>query len=254
MSTPVESWLTVRATMLESMESVQHAKRVAEEDGAPYAQVSDLVAQSVALRRAYAEALPQIAIGRDPLDGALVTVAFDAEGLDGPYWDAQNPARPAETMAPSFVVLTGAMAVLSDRVEFTEHLCLPGPPMPFVVPELLARAGVTAVLATLGVGSHTGYAVSYYSALPPEGPPLPNEWGRREYWLRESGRPMTMGTSYDNLPEPDFDLGPWIEQAKLCWVAPGDGEFRLRWERDGCPFVDLPGERRFQRIQAGEVF
>lgn len=254
MSTPLDSWTTVRADLLRAMGAAEEGRGNAEGAGASYAVTSRFVDELVELRRAYADALPQIPIGSNPFDNSLVTVALDTQGLDGPYWDAQNPARPAESMPASFVGLTGAMGLAPGSVEFTEHLCLPGPQVPFVVPELLGRPGVTAVLTTVTVGSHTGYAVSYFSPRSPEGPPLPNEWGRREYWIRKSGEPVTMGTSFDNLPEPDFDLGPWIDRGKVGWVAPGDDTYLLNWEREDCPYLDLPGARRFQRVQAGEVF
>jgi hypothetical protein len=248
----VIDWLTRRAALL--AENVTAARRRAESDGSPSAGIQSLVDRNLELRRAYVELLPEVPLGRDPFTGKVVTAVLDTAGLDGPYWDAENPARPAETMPASFVVLSGGLRLSPDHVEHTAYLCLPGPAVPFVVPEVLGRDGVQAVLATIGIGAHTGYAVSYYTPRPAEPPPLPNEWGRREYWLRDHGEPVHMATSFDELPPPDFDLAPWIGAGKLAWVRPGDKTLEPVHEVDGCPYIELEGTHRHQRVQAGQVF
>jgi hypothetical protein len=250
----VSDWLARRSTSLVALGEAAAARQRAESGGASSEEIASLVDAEVELRSEYVAVLPQAPLARDPFSGVVVTAAIDTAGLDGPFWDAQNPARPVETMAASFVVLSGALSVSPDHVEDTAYLCLPGPAVPFVVPDLLGRDGVEAVLATVPVGAHTGYALSYFSPRPEEQPPLPNEWGRREYWLRSNGEPVHMATSYDEDPAPDFDLGPWIESAKLAWVAPGDGTLQPRHEVEGCPYLDLEGTRRHQRVQFGQVF
>jgi hypothetical protein len=247
-------WVTRRAATLRAIGDVVSARRRAEARGASTEELTSLIASITDLRRSYVADLPEVAIGRDPFDGPVVTAEMDNAGLDGPFWDAGNPARPATTMPPSFVVLSGAMRLSLDDLEHTDQLCLPGPAVPFVVPEVLRRDGVLAVLAELDVGAHTGYAISYFSPRPSEPPPLPNEWGRREYWLRDRGEPLQMGTSYDLAPSPDFDLMPWIAAGKLLWIHPGDETRTLQRTPEHCPFLGLSGERRHQRVQLGKVW
>lgn len=250
---PEDGWRERRTAVLEAIEDVVVARRGAEEAGATSEEIGRLRRRVLDLRQQYVEDLPQRPIARDPFGGSIVTAAVDTAGLDGPFWDAQDPARRAEVMPPSFVVLTGAMRLSRLHLEHTPHLCLPGPQAPFVVPALLGRDGVKAVLATVPVGPHIGYAVSYFTPRDSEPPPLPNEWGRREHWLRERGRPLTMSGSFDVDPSPDVDLRPWIDRAKLAWVAPGDAAMRLRWALPGCPYLTWRGPYRHQRVQAGEI-
>ncbi len=256
MSVPGVGWLSRRAEFLAAIAAVTDERRRAEDGGASFDDLRPVLDRIFELRHRYVDELPATPIARHPFNGSVVTAAIDTAGLDGPFWDAENPARPAETMPAAFVVYSGAMRLAQDQIEHTPYLCLPGPPVPFVVPDLLGREGVQAVLVTVAVGPHTGYAVSYFSTRPSEPPPLPNEWGRREYWLRDDGQPVHMATSYDEWPAPDFELRPWIDNGKLAWVAPGDITLRLERRPDGCPYVGLASDsdHRFQRVQLGRIF
>jgi hypothetical protein len=247
-------WRVHRAELLAAMATVLDERRNAEDAGAGFNELCPVLDRLLELRNRYVDELPATPIARHPFDGSVVTAAIDTAGLDGPFWDAENPARPAEAMPAAFVVYSGAMQLVPSCVEDTPYLCLPGPTVPFVVPDLLGREGVQAVLVTAPVGAHTGYVVSYFSLNKSEPPPLPNEWGRREYWLRAEGRPVHMATSYDGWPAPDFELGPWIDEGKLAWVAPGDATLGLERRSDGCPYLELPGDHRFQRVQLGQIF
>jgi hypothetical protein len=254
MSPPGGAWLVHRAELLAEMASVVDERRRAEDAGAGFDELRPILDRLLGLRKYYVDDLPATPVARHPSDGSVVTAAIDSAGLDGPFWDAQNPARPAEIMPPGFVVYSGSMRLVPDGLEHTPYLCLPGPPAPFVVPDLLEREGVQAVLVTVAVGAHTGYIVSYFSSGRSEPPPLPNEWGRREYWLRTEGRPVHMATSSDGWPAPDFELTPWIDGGKLAWVAPGDTTLSLERRSRGCPYLELRGDHRFQRVQLGQIF
>jgi len=63
-----------------------------------------------------------------------------------------------------------------------------------------------------------------------------------------------MLTSYDGWPAADFDLGPWITAGRLAWVAPGDPTVHLERTASTCPYLGLPGDHRFQRLQMGRAF
>jgi len=251
--TDIRDWPGRRAEVLADMAEVTAARRSAESAGASMGVIQGFRDQMEDLRRRYINGLPQVPIARDPLEGGIVTAAIDTAGLDGPFWDAENPYRPAEPMPASFVVLSGAMRLSAQQLEYFQHLCRPGPPVPFVVPDLLKRDGVKAVVATVPVGPHTGYAISYFSPRD-EPPPIPNEWGRGEFWLRHRGHPTTMDAAYDNDPAPDFDILPWIRSEKLAWVAPKDPFMKLRWVPDRCPYLVPQGNYEHQRAQVGKVW
>jgi len=246
-------WAKERQPLLDEWAAIIAARSAARARGAGVEEVGAITDQIGDVRRRYTDALPRLPVARDPFTDDIVTVALDNAGLDGPYWNAENPARPAETMPSTFVVLSGAMRLARDHTDELPHLCVPGPPVPFVVPALLGRDGVMAVVSTVPVGAHTGYAITYFSDAGPQPPPLPNEWGRREYWLRDAdGRPTTMASSYDTDPAPDFDLLHWLREGKVMWIAPGDPRLRLRTTEERCPYVfAVGGDQRHQRIGAG---
>ena len=232
--TPLSEWLAVRERLLGEITSARDAEFDA--------------------RQRYIDALPTVPIARDPFTGDVVVIPFELGGLDGPFWDANNPMRPAPPMPPSYIVTTGSMRIAHGNIEQFGHLALPGPAVPFVVPDLLARDSVKAVLVTIPVGPHLGQAVSYFTERPPAAEPLPDEWGRREHWLRDAtGRPITMASAGDSAPPPDFNLRPWIDAGKLGWVAPGDNALRLRWSAAQCLYLTIRGNHEPQRAQAGEV-
>jgi hypothetical protein len=246
-----------RTQLVKAMNDVSAARRAAEAAGATTEEIQRLVTETDRLRQEYIQGLPRVAIAADPFLGSIVTASIDTDGLDGPFWDAMNPARPAETMPPSFVVFTGAMLLSRPDLETTTYLCLPGPARPFVLPALLNRDGVVSVLASIPIGRHTGYAVSYFSRVPLEltdQARLPGEWGRREYWRRDLGRPVRLAAALEDDPAPDFNLAPWIDRGTLAWVAPGDATMTLRRDRTGCPYITLSGDRRPQRVQLGQVW
>ncbi len=90
--------------------------------------------------------------------------------------------------------------------------------MPFVAPGLLGLDGVVAVISSFGLGPHVAYAIAYYTSELPNDAPRPNEWGAASYRLLQGG------WGADDVFETDYDyeLGPWIDGAKLQWIAPGD--------------------------------
>lgn len=247
-------WPQRRADLLAQLDEATARRRRAEREGASSAEVDPLQSEESALRREYAQALPQVTIARDPIGGELVAVHLDPAGIDAPYWDTMSPARPFETLPPTYVVHSGAMTLDESVIDDSQLLRVPGPAVPYVVPELLGRGGVRATLARVGVGPHTGYVVTYFSPRGYEPEPLTNEWGTNRYWLRRDGVPVSAGEAYEGWPAPDFDLAPWIERGALSWVAPDDAGWTLRDEVAGCPFVDLPGRREHQHVQNGKVW
>ena len=52
----------------------------------------------------------------------------------------------------------------------------------------------------------------------------------------------------------EYDLRPWLESGRLRWIAPGDDSLELRTGADGCPYLDLPGERRRRYLQDGKTW
>ena len=201
-------------------------------------------------RAAYVAILPYRTVSRSPIDGELTTIKFDDVDLDGLWWDAYEPARGD---LPDGVISFGGAMRLSDDVAVAPFLASPGPGVPFVHPGLLGRDGVVGVVSSVSVGRHIGYPIVYYATSVPSGAPLLDWWGARSYSYRTAGRSQA-GENPSHEGDWDYDLAPWIRIQKLMWIAPGDEEWQLSREVEGCPYIDLPGEKRIARVQAGDVW
>jgi len=201
----------------------------------------------------YRDRVPVLPLSRSPIDGSPVFHSLDPFDIDGLWWDYDNPRRPIEEVPDSWFAMTGAMR-LGTAVPFTEFLVIPGPEMPFLVPRMLERDGVVAVVSRVAVGPHVGYPITYFAP-----PPVPrdlkriNDWGANAYTVLDPVRGRGWDSAIDWSPEWDFDLAPWIEGRKVAWIAPGDAALELRWEVDGCPYLGLRGSEEPARIQFGRV-
>jgi len=199
-------------------------------------------------REAYMTLLPHVELSRSPVTGEVFAPAIDVVDLDGPWWDARDPARPDEVAPADVVSFTGAMRLDVDRLASAPFLAVPGPEVPFVHPTLLGHDGVSAVVSQVDVGPHRGYPIVYYcdsGAVPAR----LNEWGANRY--RYHG---AEGEDFPYEGDWDFELGAWLDNGKLLWIRPGDRGLTLHEGTDGCPFVDLPGRRAIARVQDGEVW
>lgn len=232
-----------RAALLAEYAGLAGAQRESADDGRAARQ---------ALRDEYLAGLPRVRLARDPFTGTVVSHSVDTVGLDGLWWRYEDVVRPVEDLPRTFFAITGAVT-LADTVEDVPFLVKPGPEVPYVIPRMLLHRDVRAVVSTVLVGAHTGYAVTYFADPAPPMLARCNAWGANEFWYTDD-----RGTGWDASDEEDddadFELGPWVESGRLQWVAPGDTEVRLRKGLEGCPYVGLPGRRSFVRVQDGAAW
>lgn len=200
----------------------------------------------------YAAELPRVRLSRCPFTAEVLQHSVDTFGLDGPWWEYEVPTRPDEVTPDSFYALTGAMR-LASRVEHTDVIVRPGPGVPFVVPWMLEHPMIKAVVSTVPVGGHTGYVVAYFADDPAPLLRRFNTWGRSSYSFR-AGSQKAWSVAPEGEEFVDYDLGRWIDEGKLSWIAPGDTTLSLRDGTDGCPYLDLTGSRNFASIRYGQVF
>ena len=205
------------------------------------------------VRDAYMASLESAPVSRCPFTAAVLELAIDRADLDGLWWEYDRPARPPERPIATFLELTGAMR-MGEPAEHAPFLAMPGPEAPYVVPDALEHEAVKAVVSTVALGPHKGYAIAYFAERPQRGLPKLAAWGRRPaYWRTQDDDEVTdeLGATEREL---DFDLGPWIERGKLLWIAPGDDDLELHDTPDGCPYLSLPGRRSFTYVQNGRVW
>lgn len=205
------------------------------------------------LRHEYLELLPEIRLSRCPHSGAELVVLMDTYDLDGLWWRYHGPLRITGERPPTLIALTGAVA-LGGTPPRAPFLVKPGPGAPYVIPRLLRFPGVIAVLSQVAVGSHTGYAISYFAASPDGELARANEWGSNGFTRVGADGRLEWGAVPEDPSELDFDLGPWLEQGKLRWIAPGDRDLRLQIGQAGCPYLGLAGRRDYVRIEDGRVW
>jgi hypothetical protein len=239
-------------------------KRIREADEA-LGQVGLGVAENVRRRELlqsllgeYADRLPRAVLSIDPFTDRVYKRSFDPFGLDGPAWDARTmvPFDDPDP-GPNFQVLLGAYDLRGRAPAEVNEEVWPGPPIPFVVPALLALPGMVAVIGRLTMeNGDIGYPIAYFSDQTVSKRDLHQEWGRLDYWFKDPGAvdASWLASNY----EWDFELAPWIERGKVLWIEPNvddpSGALTLKRAGDGaCPYVGLAGERSQQLVSGGEL-
>lgn len=204
----------------------------------------DLKSQLAALLHEYSRRVPRPVVSFDPIGGQPFRLGIDTFGLDGFWWEIDGPRRPSdEPLPPTWYAFNGAMR-LAQPYEENGFAVKVGPVAPFVVPRILRRPGVVAVVSEVTVGRHTGWLTVYFAPWP--GPPpgkRVNEWARNSYRVRTDDGPFGWDSALDYPIEWDFDLVPWIEMGKVLWTRPGDPAAGAL-SGDGCPYLGLhrPGD------------
>jgi hypothetical protein len=204
------------------------------------------------INQQYRELLPEVIVARCPHTDTLVRWPIETMGLNAWYWSYLTTiSRTPDELPPTWLAMAGAMRLV-EPFEHPPFAVVPGPDVPFVVPRILKKRGIRAVLAEVPVGAHTGWAISYF------GPELKhtklvNLWGTNTYPVYEDG--VWQGWDWDppTVSKFDFDLASWLRSGKLLWIEPGDESGTLREGPADCPFVDLPGERKITVVRNGKI-
>ena len=206
----------------------------------------------VDLRAEYRAGLPFVPLSRCPYSAQVVYHSLDPSGIEGLWWDYRAAIRPVENLPVTFHAITGAVR-LDGPVADAPFLCIPGPGAPFVLPAVLSSDHITAVLSSIPIGDHTGYAILYFSDVDRSAVPRPDSWGTNRWELLDRAGTLRWGEWRYDEKEMDYDLAPWIAEGRLRWIRPGDRLLVLREGTDGCPYLDLKGTHRIQRVQNGRV-
>jgi hypothetical protein len=128
-----------------------------------------------------------------------------------------------------------------------------GPEAPYLVPRLLEREEIKAVVSSISVARHQAYPVFYFADPIPKMDRV-NNWGANHY-THLDGRGLLWPIAAEPAPhELDFELERWIRAGKLLWIAPGDRNLALRGDVSLCPYLGLPGRRSRLCVQEGKVW
>lgn len=176
----------------------------------------------------YRDRVPEVAISRCPFTGDIVWYPIDVDGLDGLWWRADDPVRPATEFPSTVVAVTGGVVLAAeDTPDLLDPAFRrePGPESPTVLPEVLRHDGVIAVVSTVPIGPHLGFATVYYAepAVHASLPPI-TEWG----CTSDTNDPFVL----------DRELRPWIEAGRLGWIAPFDPDLHLHTGLEECPYLE----------------
>ncbi len=201
----------------------------------------------------YVAGTPIVDLARCPFTLEVVHHSFDPFGLDGLWWNFDATARPTEALPSTYFALTGAVH-LAEPVEVAPFLCKPGPEVPFVIPRILERQEIKAVVSCHKVGDHTSYPIFYFARPIPFNLERVNTWGTADYRFVNQVGDHGWNTSSWDRSDFDFDLRPWIEMGKLLWIAEGDGKVELHTDAAACPYLGLPGRRVPLNVEGGEVW
>jgi hypothetical protein len=243
---------TERAALLERFFAAYRAADAAElarpeRDASPYR------AEMAELARAYVDAVPILPVSRSPLSGELFETSLDTFGIDGLWWAYDHEYRPYVPRPADLYGFSGALKVDGPLPDFSLK-AMPGPDVPFVLPALMAHPGMVAVLSAVRIGTHVGFPITYWALPQPDGVERVDDWGARSFTYQRADGSMASGHAVQADGDKDFDLGPWLASGRLRWISPGDESLTLRAGADGCPYLDLPGERRRRYLQEGDTW
>jgi hypothetical protein len=199
------------------------------------------------LRDAYEAALPVVPLARCPFTGVVFEHTLDTDGLDGLWWQYHLPIRGFDERPPTFFALTGSVA-LSGKPEPAPFDRRPGPEVPYVLARMLLHDDIKAVISSVPIGEHTGYAVTYFARPAPPMLKRMNDWGARYYTYETANDPDLWDDVDEEQELLDTNLARWIDAGDLFWVAPGDASLALRSTSADCPYVGLKGKAEFALI------
>ena len=220
----------------------------------PEAELLSKIAQSnfslEQMREAYLNGLSSKALSRCPYTGDILTRTIDLDGIDGLWWDYDEPLRAEEEQMPTYFAMDGALK-LFDNIEQFPFTCSIGPEVPFVLPRLLQHTAIKAVLSSFPVRKHRLFIITYYSEPIMNRIRRVNDLGTYCYKYKDHNGWVQHDFYQDPLK--DFELDDWIKSGKLLWIEPDDTTLTLRSFLTGCPYLDLSGSHKVLSISNGEV-
>lgn len=241
-----------RASLLDRYFAAHRAADAAEL-ARPERDASAFHAEMAQVGDAYMAGLPIVPISRSPLSGEIFETSIDTFDIDGLWWAYDHLYRPYVPAPDDLYGWTGALKVDGPLPAYSLK-AMPGPDVPFILPELMAHPGMVAVVSALPIGRHVGFPICYFANPLPHDVERADDWGIGTHTYRRADGTLTSDHAVESDARKDFELRPWLESGRLRWIAPGDETLALQAGVDGCPYLDLPGERRRRYLQRGRTW
>ncbi len=195
--------------------------------------------------------IPDVSLSRCPFCGAEMVHCFDPVDLKGFWWMDRTQQPCAEpSSCEHFRLLSGAVNLNGLIPESGPFECRPGPDAPFVIPRILERKGMTAVISISSMKcGYIAYPIAYFSEEQIPGGLLTQSWAQKEYWFTlDDGR-----TGWNIINDSyDFDLLPWLRNGKVRWME-GDRVNSETAVPEKCPFLNIEGTKKTQILIDNEL-
>jgi len=192
------------------------------------------------LENQYTQGLVFKTISRCPFSNQPFGLSIDTFGLDGPWWDFEQPLRAIEEENNTFFAITGSVNIVGEipNIPFSVK---PGPAVPWVSPRLLNNENIIAVLSHVKIGSYDAYPVVYYSKDKTVEIERINTWGTDMYIAENVEGLAVIGSTFEEEIDYDYDIASWIKKGKLKWISPNDTNLKLQTTTENCPYLNLEG-------------
>lgn len=158
--------------------------------------------------------LPPMLLSRCPFCHEDLRLKFDPVDFNGFWWmDRTERTANQQPTCPHFVLLTGAVDRKGIKHDDTLFSIIPGPEKPFVIPQILEKPGMKAVLTdvTMNCG-FTAHPIVYFVEDPPEQLRIDQHWGSKSFYYQPDPIVAEVRIKEEDF---DFELGPWLDKGKL---------------------------------------
>jgi len=210
-----------------------------------YSQVEPLIEE-------YWQNIPLILLSICPFCEAELRHPFDSVDLNGFWWmDRTQRPGPSVQACEHFQLLLGSLNLNGMKPEGGLFECCPGPDIPFVIPRLLEKAEMRAVISEIKMEcGYIGYPIVYFSSQPVVSQDLSQSWARKEHRFKtEDGK-----AGWDIRQEQyDYDVLRWAHKKKVRWVTEGSLNSKEA-DPQQCLLFNIQGAGRNQSIRDQRLY
>lgn len=165
--------------------------------------------------------LPPMKLSHCPFCHEDLNLKFDPVDFQGFWWmDRNERTANKQNTCPHFVLLTGAVDRQGKELEDSLIPIIPGPEKPFIIPRLLEKEGMKAVLTDVPMNcGFVAHPVAYFLEDPPEQLKMDQRWGRKTFYYQPDPTRDEVKITEEEF---DFELAPWIDKGKLIQESMGE--------------------------------